>query len=74
MARSQILQGCAGLLGYVPPQRKACAAGDCKPDDDLINRWAFQYRYDEHHRVIEKRMPGADWECLFMVLTGGQIK
>ncbi len=28
---------------------------------DLINKWAFQYRYDVRNRMIGKRVPGADW-------------
>lgn len=30
------------------------------PDATFLNKWAFQYKYDQRHRMIEKRVPGAD--------------
>ncbi|NJM24459.1 MAG: hypothetical protein HC859_01950 [Bacteroidia bacterium] len=27
----------------------------------FLNRWTFQYRYDEYSRTVAKRIPGADW-------------
>ncbi|MEM7368744.1 MAG: DUF6443 domain-containing protein [Bacteroidota bacterium] len=29
--------------------------------EDILNRWAFQYVYDERLRLIEKKVPGAGW-------------
>jgi RHS repeat-associated protein len=29
------------------------------PDD--LNHWAFQYKYDDRNRMIEKKVPGSDW-------------
>jgi RHS repeat-associated protein len=26
-----------------------------------LNNWGYQYRYDARHRMIAKRLPGADW-------------
>src|SRR5690606_2330661 len=28
---------------------------------DIINQYAFQYKYDERKRMIAKKVPGADW-------------
>ncbi|WP_221408143.1 DUF6443 domain-containing protein, partial [Fulvivirga imtechensis] len=35
------------------------------PSATLLARWAFQYKYDHRNRLIEKRVPGADW--IYMV-------
>ena len=32
--------------------------------NDFLDKWAFQYRYDERGRVIEKKIPGKDWEYM----------
>lgn len=31
---------------------------------DLLDRWCFQYQYDEELRVSAKKVPGADWVYL----------
>lgn len=36
-----------------------------KPTQDDLNRLAFQYKYDDRKRMIEKKVPGAD--AIFMV-------
>lgn len=30
----------------------------------LLDRWAFQYRYDERGNMTEKRVPGAEWQYM----------
>ncbi len=31
---------------------------------NLLDQQAFQYRYDARHRVVEKRVPGSDWNYI----------
>lgn len=31
------------------------------PITDLLNNWAFQYKYDALNRLTAKKVPGADW-------------
>jgi RHS repeat-associated protein len=47
------------LLRYViQPEGVARLSGD--PDQDFLNKWSFIYTYDERHRMIEKKVPGAE--------------
>jgi len=47
-----------------------------------LDNWAFQYQYDSRHRMIGKKMPGADWvymvyddrDRLVMIQDGEQRK
>jgi RHS repeat-associated protein len=48
------------LLRYtLQPEGAATLTGN--PDQTFLNTWAFQYRYDERKRLVEKRVPGASW-------------
>ena len=49
-----------GLLRYViQPEGVANLEGD--PDQNFLDMWAFQYKYDKRERLIEKRVPGGGW-------------
>ncbi len=54
-----------GNLRYVLPPEAVKAIGS--PSDGqiistiILVNWAFQYKYDGRNRMIEKKVPGADW-------------
>jgi RHS repeat-associated protein len=49
-----------GLLRYtIQPEGIAQLNGD--PDENFIDKWVYQYRYDKRKRLIEKKIPGAGW-------------
>ncbi|MGD1319267.1 RHS repeat-associated core domain-containing protein [Chryseobacterium sp. 2R14A] len=33
-------------------------------DDETLNKLCYQYRYDGWNRLVEKRLPGKDWEYI----------
>jgi|GEM_PF-578951 len=33
-------------------------------DNNTLNDYAYQYKYDERNRLIEKKLPGKDWEYI----------
>ncbi|MDW3197444.1 MAG: DUF6443 domain-containing protein [Cytophagales bacterium] len=55
-------------------------AGSVVITPDLLDLWAFQYEYDGRHRVIKKKVPGADhmlmvydrWDRLLLSQDGNQ--
>ncbi|MEO1030035.1 MAG: DUF6443 domain-containing protein [Bacteroidota bacterium] len=51
-----------GNLSFVMPP-KAEAHVD-KPDATELSELCYQYRYDEHNRLVEKKIPGKDWEYI----------
>jgi RHS repeat-associated protein len=60
-----------GNLRYVLSPKAFNGSGDflgtasSTLDDTLIKELCYCYKYDEHGRMIEKRLPGADW--IYMV-------
>jgi RHS repeat-associated protein len=36
-----------------------------EPRQVALDQWAFQYRYDDRGRLVQKKLPGADW--IYMV-------
>jgi RHS repeat-associated protein len=48
------------LLRYVI-QPEGVAQLNGNPDQNFLDRWAFQYRHDDRKRLVEKRVPGTDW-------------
>ncbi|MEM9337938.1 MAG: RHS repeat-associated core domain-containing protein, partial [Bacteroidota bacterium] len=56
-----------GDLRYVlPPElsKEVASVNDYFLEQELLNKWAFQYRYDERRRLVEKKVPGAATEYL----------
>ncbi|MEP2510075.1 MAG: DUF6443 domain-containing protein [Reichenbachiella sp.] len=54
-----------GRLRYVlPPGGVEAYESSGQMTQSLLDTWAFQYKYDHRHRLIEKRVPGADWVYL----------
>jgi RHS repeat-associated protein len=50
-----------GNLRYVLPPEAVVEIGvNTSVSHDLLNRWAFQYKYDGRNRMVEKKVPGAD--------------
>ncbi|HTH55437.1 MAG TPA: DUF6443 domain-containing protein, partial [Cyclobacteriaceae bacterium] len=47
------------LRVVMQPEGVANLSGN--PDDDFLDKWAFQYRYDEFRRMSQKKVPGAGW-------------
>lgn len=33
-------------------------------NEEFLNLWAFQYKYDEYNRMTDKRVPGAGWQYM----------
>lgn len=51
-----------GNLTYVlPPKAEATIT---TPDTNTLNELCYQYRYDIKNRLIEKKIPGKDWEYI----------
>ena len=51
-----------GNLSFVlPPKAEAHAS---KPDATELSELCYQYRYDQHNRLVEKKIPGKDWEYI----------
>ncbi|WP_422107279.1 DUF6443 domain-containing protein [Winogradskyella sp.] len=51
-----------GNLSFVLPP-KAEAHVD-KPDATELSELCYQYKYDEHNRLVEKKIPGKGWEYI----------
>ncbi|MEL7006238.1 MAG: DUF6443 domain-containing protein, partial [Bacteroidota bacterium] len=54
-----------GNLTHVLPPEAVAEINDTQNpnyiDQEILDRWAFQYQYDEWNRLVEKKLPGADW-------------
>ncbi|RED26113.1 RHS repeat-associated protein [Flavobacterium cutihirudinis] len=48
-----------GNLSYVIPP-----LGNSAVDQTTLNNLCFQYRYDNYNRLVEKKIPGKDWEYI----------
>ncbi|GAA0894108.1 hypothetical protein GCM10009122_37880 [Fulvivirga kasyanovii] len=61
-----------GNLSYIlPPEAVKKIGSPSIPytvSPDLLKLWAFQYKYDDRNRIIEKRVPGSDW--VYMIYDG----
>jgi RHS repeat-associated protein len=51
-----------GNLTYVLPPVASAQANIFA--NDVINKFCYQYKYDHRNRLIEKRIPGKDWEYI----------
>lgn len=54
----------AGNLRFVFPPEAVLQLNEYQSSSnkqEFIDRWCFQYRYDEFNRQTEKKLPGADW-------------
>jgi len=49
-----------GNLSFVLPPGASPDAG--VPNGTVLDNYCYQYRYDGRRRLIEKRLPGKDWE------------
>jgi len=52
------------LIYVLPPEAVKAIGSPSLPhtlSTTLLAQWAFQYKYDHRNRMIEKRVPGADW-------------
>uniref|UniRef100_UPI002623ACB5 DUF6443 domain-containing protein n=1 Tax=uncultured Chryseobacterium sp. TaxID=259322 RepID=UPI002623ACB5 len=57
------------LIFVIPPEAsKEIALLPGKPltsiPEELINKYFYQYKYDERNRLIEKKLPGKGWEYM----------
>jgi len=52
-----------GLLRYVlPPESNSrLPQGTYDDSNQAVKDWCYIYKYDERHRMTEKKIPGADW-------------
>jgi RHS repeat-associated protein len=54
-----------GNLRYVvPPFPGAPSVVSLNDEDDLVKKYCYVYRYDERNRLVEKRLPGKEWEYI----------
>lgn len=54
-----------GNLTYVLPpgaNPDAVMVGGYSITTDILNKYCYQYQYDEKQRVVAKKIPGKDWE------------
>ena len=51
-----------GNLTYVLPPKAEADNGI--PSSTLLNELCYQYKYDKRNRLIEKKIPGKDWEYI----------
>lgn len=52
------------LRCVVPPFPGAPSVVSLTEDDDLVKKYCYIYRYDQQNRLVEKRLPGKDWEYI----------
>ncbi|MTD67779.1 DUF6443 domain-containing protein [Flavobacterium sp. LC2016-13] len=48
-----------GNLTYVIPPK-----ADGEIDDEVLNGLCYQYKYDDKNRLVEKKLPGKQWEFI----------
>jgi RHS repeat-associated protein len=63
------------LRFVIPPElyKNLKSANNYTPSQDQIDRWCFQYKYDNLNRIIESKGPGTSWK--FIVYdTHGNIR
>ncbi|MBF4519573.1 RHS repeat-associated core domain-containing protein, partial [Flavobacterium sp. ANB] len=48
-----------GNLTYVIPPK-----ADGTVDDEVLNGLCYQYKYDDENRLVEKKLPGKQWEFI----------
>ena len=55
-----------GLLKFVLPPKAVgqLAIGNWQLSTVVLNELCYQYKYDDLHRPIEKKVPGADWSYM----------
>ncbi len=55
-----------GNLTYVlsPEGSDAVLDGSNNVIQTILEKLCYQYRYDKHNRLVEKRIPGKDWEYI----------
>lgn len=53
-----------GSLTYILPPKLSDKANDQSFIDTHIGELGYQYKYDEKGRLIEKKLPGKDWEFM----------
>ncbi|WP_422106031.1 DUF6443 domain-containing protein [Winogradskyella sp.] len=51
-----------GNLSFVMPPKVEAHVD--KPDGTELSELCYQYRYDEHNRLVEKKIPGKGWEYI----------
>ncbi len=51
-----------GNLTYVLPPKSEPQS--VKPDATELSELCYQYKYDERNRLVEKKIPGKDWEYI----------
>lgn len=52
------------LRCVVPPFPGAPSVVTLNETDDLVKKYCYVYHYDEQNRLVEKRLPGKDWEYI----------
>lgn len=50
-----------GNLSFIIPP-KAAALGTVAQIQTALNTLCYQYKYDKYNRLVEKKLPGKDWE------------
>jgi RHS repeat-associated protein len=60
-----------GLLRFVMPPELGklypSSVASAQPDQLLLNKWAFQYKYDTRKRLIQEKGPGKDNDWVFYI-------
>jgi len=51
-----------GNLTYVLPPKSDASSN--KPDSTELSELCYQYKYDHRNRLVEKKIPGKDWEYI----------
>jgi RHS repeat-associated protein len=59
-----VYDGLGNLRYVVPPFPGAPSVVSLNDEDDLVKKYCYVYRYDGRNRLIEKRIPGKEWEYI----------